>query len=90
MSESTIKIKLLQLIKQHTNNDYTFTHQLHINPVTMHYIGLIKHPNNVLTYQSNDVSFKQALFKLVQRLYILKVITEDTYMIAHKIIFEYE
>lgn len=88
MTETTIKIQLLQLLQQDTNTIYFIKHSTDLMPNIMHYISFIEVPKEVVSVQGNDSSFKKAIFKAIENMLRVGLLKEHTYIAAHKIIYD--
>ncbi len=89
-SETSIKIKLLFLLENNTNNVYSLNHKITTKgDKIMHWIGLVEEPKGILTIQSNSSEFQLALMELLKMLTKLKIINEEIMEVGRKIIFEY-
>jgi hypothetical protein len=87
MTETTIKVQLIQLLQKDTNTIYSINHNLKLDPNIMHYISF-EHPSNIMAIQALDSSFKKAIFGVIQNMLRIGKISEQTYLAAHKIIYE--
>lgn len=87
MTETTIKVQLIQLLQKDTKTLYSIKHTTELAPNIMHYISFVE-PKEIVSIQGNDSSFKKAIFKGIQNMLRVGDITEPTYLAAHKIIYE--